>query len=499
MGSPKIIPGGVIWTTRAWCDDSPRRSAIALVPCQSLQYRRFMTTMPKSHAAHARTLLRIGLPLVGSHLAQFGIVMTDTIMLGWYGAEILAAQVLGGTLFFVVFIVASGFAWAILPLIAEQAESGNDTQVRRVTRMGIWLSMIAALVSMPLFLLAGPLYVMLGQVPETSAMAGEYLAIAGWALFPALLVNVLKSYLAALERTRIQLWVTIVGVCVNALINYALIFGNWGMPELGIRGAAIASLAVSTVMAMALAGYAIVILPQHSLFVRLWRPDWSAFRVVFALGWPIGLTNLAESGLFSASFVMVGWLGTNPLAAHGIALQLASLSFMFHLGLSNAATVIAGQAVGRRDREGLRTAATTSLCISLGFAATAMVVFLLIPETLIGAFLDPDDPAWPEVLALGTTFLFAAALFQAVDGAQVMALGLLRGVQDTRGPMIIAAVSYWIIGVPVSYVLAFPLGMEGLGIWLGLAVGLAFAAVLLTRRFYTVALGSVGDANGSSG
>jgi MATE family multidrug resistance protein len=299
---------------------------------------------------------------------------------------------------------------------------------------------------------------------------------------------VLKSYLSALERAQIVLWVTVAAVGVNVAVNHALIFGNWGMPELGIRGAAIASVAVQGVSALALIVYAAVVTPEHALFQRLWRPDWEAFGAVFRLGWPIGMTNLAEVGLFGASSLMMGWLGTLALAAHGIALQITSAMFMVHLGLSNAATVRAGRALGRGDLPGLRRGGVVIIAVSTVVAVLTMLLFLIAPAPLVALFLSPDDPDRAAVIAIGIGLLAAAALFQLVDAAQVMALGLLRGVQDTRVPMVIAAVSYWVVGVPISYVLGFGLGFGGVGVWLGLAIGLAFAGVFMMWRFWRISL-----------
>ena len=203
---------------------------------------------------------------------------------------------------------------------------------------------------------------------------------------------------------------------------------------------------------------------------------------MFRLGWPIGLTNLAEVGLFAASSVMMGWLGTLPLAAHGIALQVTSVVFMVHVGLSNAATVRAGQAAGRGDGQGLRDGARVVLALSGAVALGTSALFLGLPDPLIGLFLDPADPARAAVIATGRGLLAAAALFQLVDAAQVMSLGLLRGVQDTRVPMLIAGLSYWVVGVPASYGLGFTLGLGGPGIWLGLAIGLALAGVFMLWR-----------------
>ncbi|TKZ19313.1 MATE family efflux transporter [Shimia litoralis] len=448
---------------------------------------------PATYMDHIRAILRLGLPLIGGHVAQYAITLTDTIMLGWYSVAALASVVLGGTYFFVIFILGSGFAIAVMPLVAEADASGDETSVRRITRMGLWLSVITGAVALPVFWFSGGILLALGQEPDIAQLAQEYLRIAGIGLVPALLVMVLKSYLAALGRTRVVFWVTVAAALSNGLVNYALIFGNWGAPELGVVGAAIASVVVQVVSLVGIMAYAMITLPQHTLFARLWRPDWDAFSHVFRLGVPIGLTSLAEVGLFAASSLMMGWIGTVQLAAHGIALQLASLTFMVHLGLSNAATVRAGNALGRRDSDHLARGAIVALVMSFAMACLAVVVFLSIPNVLVGLFLSPTEPDRDAILVVGVSLLFVAALFQVVDGAQIMALGLLRGVKDTRAPMIIAAVSYWIVGVPCGYLLGFKLGWGGEGVWLGLVVGLSTAAVLLLRRFWGPKLGQLRD------
>jgi len=437
-----------------------------------------------TYRQHARATLALGLPLIGSHVAQFAIHLTDALMLGWYSVDALAAEVLGGTLFFVLFIMGSGFAWAVMPMVAAAQAAGEEAQVRRVTRMGGWASVLFGLAVLPAMLWSEPVFLALGQEAGVSALAARYLSIAGLSILPALLVMVLKSYLAALERTQVVLWVTLVAVVLNIAVNWVLIFGNLGFPELGVRGAALASVAVNIAALAALVLYTARATPEHALFHRLWRPDGEALMRVFRLGWPIGLTNLAEVGLFAASTAMMGWLGKLPLAAHGIALQVSSVVFMVHLGLSNAATVRAGQAFGRGDGEGLRAGARVVLAMSGAVALATVVLFLAVPEVLIGAFMNPAEPDRAGVIAAGTGLLAAAALFQLVDAGQVMALGLLRGVQDTRVPMVIAAISYWAIGVPASYGLGFTLGWGGVGIWLGLAVGLACAAVFMLARFW---------------
>ena len=455
-----------------------------------------MRSKNMSYPAHAKAVATLGLPLVGGHLAQIAIGVTDTVMLGWYGVDALAAVTLAASYFFVLFLMGAGFAFAVMPMVATFDAEKDEVSIRRVTRMGLWLSIAYSVAIMPIMIWSESLFLFLGQEPTVAADAQQYLRIAGFGMFPWLVAMVIKSYLAALERTQVVFWIAVLATVCNGLINYALIFGNWGAPEMGIQGAAIASVFTQLIGMLGVVVYAILVLPQHQLFVRFWRADWEMLMRVFRLGVPIGFTGLSETGLFTATAVMMGWLGTVPLAAHGIALQCAGITFMLHLGISNVATIRAGNAFGRGDREHLAKGAYIVFAMSLVAALLTIIGFLLWPEPLVLAFMQPSEPARDQILIIGVGLLAMAALFQLVDGAQVIALGLLRGVQDTKVPMYMAAFSYWGIGMPCSYIFGFVLGYEGIGVWMGLVVGLASAAILLSVRFWSVILGRVGTASG---
>lgn len=428
----------------------------------------------------------LGLPLIGSSLAQMALHVTDTVILGWYGVASLAAVVLGASSFFIVYVVGAGFAKAVMPMVAAALGRGEEAQVRRDTRMGLWLSIAFGIVVLPVFWWSGPILLALGQNPEVSAIAQDYMRIVGFGMVPALAVTVLQSYLAALHRTQMVLWVTLAAVGLNIVINWALVFGNWGFPEMGARGSAVATVLVQVLSLVALVLYAGLLrdLRRFHLFQRFWRPDWHALGQVWKLGVPIGLTGLAEGGMFQASALMMGWIGTVQLAAHGIAMQVTALTFMMHVGISSAATVRIARFDGQGDRVALRRAAKVAVVISFGIAVASVILFLVAARPIVALFLDMQKPESAEILAIGVVLLAVAALFQLADGMQVMALGLLRGVQDTRVPMGLAAVSYWLVGIPCSYVLAFPLGFGGVGLWLGLVVGLVCAAASLMWRFW---------------
>lgn len=431
-----------------------------------------------------KSTLSLGLPLIAMTLTQSVIHLIDTIMVGWYGVTELAAAVLGTTFFFVFFIMGSGFAAAVMPLVSEAVAGGKEVVIRRVTRMGMWLSVLYAICSIPIIFFSGKILVLLGQDPELSNMAQTYLRYACVSMAPALIIMVLRSYLSALERTTVFLWIIISSLLLNTTLNWMLIFGNLGMPELGLVGAALASTITQIITTLILIIYIIKDkeLSKYAIFKRIYKIDWNVFGTVFNLGWPIGLTWLAEVLSFAGTAIIIGLIGTIPLAAHGIALQIVSISFMFHLGLSQACTVKISYYLEKKDIDSLGKGIIAAFVLSLMLVLFAVLIFLSLPEQILGAFLAPDDPSRGLIIALGTTLLMMAAIFQVFDSGQVMILGSLRGFKDTKVPMVMAAFGYWTVGLPSSYYLGIYLEFGAPGVWVGLAVGLALVCCLLGLR-----------------
>jgi MATE family multidrug resistance protein len=435
--------------------------------------------------SHGRATIVLAVPLIGTQLAQVALNVTDTVMVGWLGAVELAAAVLGTQIFFIVYIFGSGFAIAVMPVAAAAEGRGDARQVRRSVRMSLWVVGLYSLIAMPLLWHTETILLWLDQDPRVAALAGAYVRVAQWSMLPALILAALRSYLAVVNRAYVALVVIVFGGLANAGLNYALIFGHFGMPALGIVGSAWATLVTQIIMALLVIAYAAVApsLRRHDLFARFWRPDWPDFRGILWLGWPISATIIAEVGLFSAASIMMGWLGAVTLAAHGIALQITSVAFMLPLGLASAATVRVGLHHGRGDRAGVGRAGLTTMMIAAVIAVCSAILFWTMPDRLIGLYLDRHNDNAASVLAAARPFLFVAACFQIVDSLQAIGSGMLRGLKDTRVPMIIALVSYWVIGMPAAYLLGFPAGFGGVGIWWGLAFGLATAAILMNRRF----------------
>lgn len=436
-------------------------------------------------ATHMRATIVLGLPLVGAQLAQMLINVTDTIMLGWLGTKELAAGTLAFQAFFILLIFGLGFGAAMMPLMASALGRGDERGVRRSARMGLWgLVGLALLFQIPL-IFTRDILIALGQKAELADLAQSYMRWAQWSMIPAFIVIGLRAILTSFERAQAVLLTTIAAAILNAILNYAFIFGNLGAPRLGMAGAGVATVLANALAVIIVLTYMLRLrdIRSYKFFARLWRPDWDALRAVCAMGITIGLTIFAEAGLFTAASVMIGWIGTIPLAAHGIALQIASISFMFPLGLAQAGTVRISRAQGRGSKADITRAAGAVFVLALIICIAAAIVFFAIPERLISVFIDRDNPDIAQIILVAVPLIWMAAAFQLVDGIQAIAGGCLRGLQDTRVPMYIATASYWGVGMSVAYVLAFKFDLGAVGVWGGLASGLAVAAVFLTARF----------------
>ncbi len=435
---------------------------------------------------HVHGTLVLGLPLVGAQLAQSAIGVTDTLMMGWLGTTKLAGGVLAIQMHFVIWIFGAGLALAIIPLAANALGADDTRGVRRSVRMGIWAVTLYSILALVPMWFAGDIMTALGQKPEVVEIVDQYMRIAMWATLPQLLAFCLRSLLSVLEFAKVILWASIATAVLNALLNYAFMFGNFGAPEMGVRGAAVGTLLTQTIIFLALLIHAgrHRDVATYGVFTRIWRSDWHALREIIQLGWPISMTILAEVSLFIGASIMMGWIGTIELAAHGIALQLASVTFMIPLALSNAATVRVGKALGRKDWLGVERAGIAVLAISIAIAVMAAIVFWAIPEPLIWLFLDAKQADTAAVVAYAVPLVYVAAAFQLVDSAQAIGVGILRGMRDAKIPMLIAVCAYWLFGMPVAYVSAFVFDFGGVGIWFGLAIALLLATILLNGRFF---------------
>ncbi len=453
-----------------------------------------MTTLeaktPSSRGAWGAEIsatLALAWPIVLTNVAQVGLATTDVVMMGWLGPDALAAGALAVNLNFAFLIFAIGVVTATAPLMAIELGRNRHSvrDVRRTMRQGFWA---AIAITLPIWVVlwhAEAIFLVLGQQPAIAAKAASYLHTFQWSFLPFLFYVILRNFVAALERPLTALWVGASAVVINAFLVWTLMFGHFGLPALGLPGAGIGTTLTNIYMG---GGLALLVtrgrrFRRYHLFGRFWRPDWSRFRAIWRVGVPIGVTLAFEVTIFNAATFLMGVISTAALAAHAIAIQIPSLTFMVPLGLSTAATVRVGRAYGARDTAGVARAGWSAYGIALVYACGTAILILAFRHQLVGLFLDWSNPADAVVASIAASYLVWAGIFQIVDGAQVTSAGMLRGLGDTRVPMWLAGLGYWGIGLPVGVALAFWVKLAGIGIWIGLSTGLASVAVLMTVRW----------------
>jgi MATE family multidrug resistance protein len=443
---------------------------------------------PSTFRAELRATLRLAGPLAVANMLQMAVFATDVIFIARLGQQALAASSLAVALIAVVMMGLNGVTGAVAPLIA--AELGRRwnavREVRRSTRMALWLAVVLGLCGFALSLGGEWFMLATGQDREISGIAGDFLIVLSLAMMPMAIANVLRTFVSTLGRPVFATAITAVSILVNALGNYTLVFGHFGAPALGLTGSALSSIitACATVLA-----YAIVIgrdrrLRRFHVFGRCWRPEWSRLRQILALGLPIAATLIAEGGLFSAAAFLMGRIGEAQLAAHTVALQIAAFAFQVPFGIGQAATIRVGYHYGAGDRLAVGQAGWAAIVTGLAFTIASACAMLLFPKTILSAYVDASAPANAVMVAFALRYLFVAAIFQLTDGLQAIAAGALRGIQDARVPMLIAVFGYWAAGFGTAAVLAFMTPLEGVGVWVGLAVGLTVAALLLVLRWH---------------
>jgi MATE family multidrug resistance protein len=433
-----------------------------------------------------RATLALAWPLILANLTQQAIQATDVLLMGRLGASQLAAATLALNLTFTFNLLMLGLVIASSPMMATALGQRSNAvrDVRRTFRAGLWL--IAAMLPVYWVILwhVGDMMRLFGESEDLARQGQTFLRAYMWCTAPWLLFQLLRNFVSALERPRAVLWLSIGGIGLNALLSWSLIFGHLGLPALGLVGGGLGSTLTWLIMCGAI--IAVVLADRQfrrfHLFGHLWRFDGQRTMAMIRLGWPIGVTMALEMGVFALAAYFMGWIGAPAVAAHAVALQLAALTFMVPLGLGQAATVRVGLALGRRDEAGIARAGWTAWVIGVGFMGTMALVMWSIPRELVTLFLS-DVPANAVVIALAVSFLRVAAAFQLVDGAQVIGAGMLRGLHDTRWPLLFALVGYWVVGLGIGAWLAFARDWKGVGIWVGLASGLAAVAALMLVRW----------------
>ncbi len=439
--------------------------------------------------AEIKESLSLAIPLAGAQLAQSSTGLADTVMMGWLGSQTLAAGALGATTFTVLLLMTTAILSAVSPLAAAAYGAGKTKAVAQVVQQGLWLSVFLAIPIMLLIWNAAPLLRFLGQAEANIALAQTYLQAIVWGFLPGLSFAVLRNFVSALSQPRPIMVIITGGTLVNVSGNYILMTGQLGFPALGLAGIGWASTLSLWGMLLALTCY-ILIQPRlavYQVFRGLFQFEGKVFWDLVHTGLPLGVLTAVEAGLFAVTTFLMGQLGTTTLAAHQIAIQSAAFTFMVPLGISLATTVRVGQLVGQNDLKGARLAGFVGIGMAALFMSGMAIVFWSMPQKIVALYLDINQGANAAVVNQAQALLGVAAMFQIVDGIQVCAVGALRGLKDTRIPMLIGIVAYWCLGLTSGYLLGLQLGFGAIGLWWGLAIGLAVAAIVLTWRFSSVA------------
>jgi MATE family multidrug resistance protein len=433
-----------------------------------------------------RATLALAWPLILANLTQQVIQATDVLLMGRLGATQLAAATLALNLTFTFNLLMLGLLIASSPMMATALGHRFNAvrDVRRTFRAGLWLLVFMLPPYWLVLWHVGSLMRAFGIAEELASQGQTFLRAYMWCTAPWLLFNLLRNFVSALERPRIVLWLSLAGIGINALLSWSLIWGHFGLPALGLVGGGVGSTLTWTFICGSLIAVTSIDrrFRRFHLLGHFWRFDRQRTMAMVRLGWPIGVTMALEMGVFALAAYFMGWIGAPAVAAHAVALQLAALTFMVPLGLGQAATVRVGLALGRRDEAAITRAGWTAWVIGVAFMGTMALVMWSVPRRLVTLFLV-DVPANALVIALAVSFVRVAAAFQLVDGAQVIGAGMLRGLHDTRWPLLFALVGYWVVGLGIGAWLAFAADWEGVGIWIGLASGLASVAVLMLARW----------------
>jgi multidrug resistance protein, MATE family len=442
--------------------------------------------MPAGSAmvSEIRATVAVAGPLAAANLAQMAMGFTNTVIVGSLGSAALAAAGLGASLYFTVALVCSGILTAVAPLAAHAIGAGDNRRAGRVAGAGLVLAALLAVPVVAALLAANRLLVALGYEPALAAEIGRFLGAIAWAAPGFLGFAVLRSFLVAASRSRTVMIALILCIPMNAGLNWILVFGHLGAPALGIAGSGCATGVIQWLMFTGLGSYA---LAAPSLAQYRMRPSlrgWDEIGRILRLGLPIGGILGLEVGVFATTGILMGLLGADALGAHQLVMNCISVVFMVPLGIAQAATVRVAVALGSGAPAAARRAGLVALALGVGYMAIMAIVLVAAPRTITRIYIDIDAPANRGLVGIALYLLLIAALFQIFDGVQAIAAGALRGYRDTTVPLLLAVVGYWGIGFAGGWLLAFPAGYGPIGLWSGLAVGLAAVALMLTVRLH---------------
>lgn len=440
-------------------------------------------------AAEVSETAKLALPIVLTQVGQIAMMTTDLAFIGRIGAEALAAAALAGRVYLVSFTFGLGLLGAIAPLVAQAFAANNLSLVRRTLRMGLWAALLLSVPIMALTLRGEQILLALGQAPDAARLAQQYLFGLAWGVAPALSFLAIRNFMSAVNRPEPILWIMLAAIPVNALLVFLLIYGKLGLPRLELFGAGLATTLVNCATFLAGLCFAKMRSPfrDYHLLDHLWRFDWSLMRQLIVIGMPISIAFLMGYGLVSAAAILAGLISTSTLAAHQIAVQVSAILVMIPSGISMAAAVRVGHAVGRNDGRGVKRAGLVSMLFGVVIAVILTLAVVAARFEIAELFLGESAGDADATIGLAARVLLAGAGFFITDAVESIAAGSLRGLNDTRVPLLFAGIAYWLIGLSLSHVLGFKIHLGAVGIWIGLSIGTAVYASLLVLRFLLLA------------
>jgi multidrug resistance protein, MATE family len=434
----------------------------------------------EAYKDHFSRNFTLAYPVVLSQLGHILVSVFDSLMVGQLGTVPLAAASLGNSIFMITMVFGLGVSFSITPLIAAAEGRKNYTRISLLLLNGLISNFILGILLFLVGYFASPYITHLNQPLEVVKLAIPYINVLFFSMVPLMIFQAFKQFAEGLSFTKQSMYITIVANLLNIILNYLLIWGKLGFPEMGMIGAAWATFISRVVMALMMAGWVLYakrfIVFRH--FLRLRHLSFIHMYRIFKLGLPISGQMIFEMGAFSFSAIMIGWLGTKQLAAHQIAINVASVTYMMASGIAAAATIRVGNQKGLGNFRSMQMAGNSSFAMGAVFMMASGLLMVAANQLIPMLYIND-----PEVIQIASTLLIIAALFQISDGVQVVGLGALRGLEDVRIPGVISLIAYWVIGLPVGYVLGFKLGFGVNGVWTGLLVGLSIAAILLFLRF----------------
>ena len=433
-----------------------------------------------TYKEHLLNTLNLAYPVI---IGQLGFIMmgvVDSLMVGTLGPAPLAAASLGNSLTLIIFIVGIGISFAVTPLVAISIGAKKYSECGIYFRQSLLVNLTVGLILTFIVVAGSELIIYFDQPVEVTSLAKSYTKILGLGGIPLMLFQTYKQFIEGLSVMKPAMIIAILANFVNAFVNWILIFGKLGFPALGLDGAGWATFSSRVFMAIVLMIYVMSKsrFKQYDVSFHFKNINFPVIKKILSLGLPSGFQYFFEVGAFSFAVIMIGWLGTDQLAAHQIAINLASVSFMVVLGISMAGGIRVGNGVGEQNIKQVRMAGFSSIFLAICFMAFSGLVFVIFRDWLPTLYIRDQN-----VISIASSLLIIAALFQLSDGTQAVGIGILRGLTDVKIPTAITFIAYWIVGLPTGYLLGFILGLDVQGVWIGLLAGLTTSAVLLTLRF----------------